>query len=93
MHALQAQGRDFDVFVLEQSTRLRFNRGALLNAGVLLLEGSDYDYYVFHDVDTVPIEKPLHNAQYDYPSGPAPLHITAPGYHPRVNYAVCAVHE
>jgi N-terminal region of glycosyl transferase group 7 len=34
----QAQGRDFDIVVVEQADRLRFNRGALLNAGVLLLQ-------------------------------------------------------
>jgi len=69
---LQAQGRDFTIFVLEQSPQaLRFNRGMLLNAGVALLAGSSYDYFVFHDVDTTPTE--AGGLPYDYPYGaPAP---------------------
>ncbi len=38
---------------LNQAPGLHFNRGALLNAGALLLAGSEYDCFVFHDVDTV----------------------------------------
>lgn len=64
---MQAQGRDFGIFVLEQSAGLRFNRGMLLNSGVALLMGSDYDYFVFHDVDTVPTETGA--IPYDYPYG------------------------
>ena len=45
---------NFDIVVMEQSPNFRFNRGALLNAGVLLLGGLDHDYYVFNDADTVP---------------------------------------
>lgn len=44
---LTAQRRDFDIFVLEQTPRYLFNRGALLNAAVLLLQGSAYDYFAF----------------------------------------------
>jgi N-terminal region of glycosyl transferase group 7 len=46
-------GADASIFVLEQAPGLHFNRGALLNAGALLLAGSGYDCFVFHDVDTV----------------------------------------
>jgi hypothetical protein len=67
---LQAQGRDFTIFVLEQSSALRFNRGMLLNAGVTLLAGSSYDYFVFHDVDTTPTE--VGGLPYDYPYGLSP---------------------
>lgn len=63
----QAQGRAFGIFVMEQSAGLRFNRGMLLNSGVALLKGSDYDYFVFHDVDTVPTETGA--IPYDYPYG------------------------
>ena len=83
---MQAQGRDFDLFVLEQSPGLRFNRGALLNAGALLLAGSRYDHFVFHDVDTLPQLKA--NIGYSFPSGARPLHMTPQGIHPRVNYEV-----
>ena len=44
---LHDQGRAFDVFVIEQADALLFNRGTLLNAAALLLEGSAYDYYAF----------------------------------------------
>ena len=36
-----------------QAPGLHFNRGALLNAGALLLQDAAYDCLVFHDVDTV----------------------------------------
>ncbi len=50
---LAASGADASILVLEQAPGLHFNRGALLNAGALLLAGSEYDCMVFHDVDTV----------------------------------------
>ena len=50
---LARSGADASIFVLEQAPGLHFNRGALLNAGALLLAGSGYDCFVFHDVDTV----------------------------------------
>ena len=83
---VQAQGREFDIIVLQQSPGLRFNRGALLNAGALLLAGSRYDHFVFHDVDTLPQLKA--NLPYTFPSGAKPLHLTPQGIHPRVNYEV-----
>ena len=86
--AVQAQGREHTFLILEQSPRLRFNRGALLNVGVLFLSGSDFDYFAFHDVDTIPTEQG--NIQYSYPSGRAPLHLTPPGIHPNVRYEVCS---
>lgn len=50
-----------------QADGFLFNRGALLNAAALLLAGSVYDYYVFQDVDTVPLEKG--GIQYSFPRG------------------------
>ena len=50
---LARSGVDASIFVLEQAPGLHFNRGALLNAGALLLAGSSYDCLVFHDVDTI----------------------------------------
>ena len=44
----------------------------LLNSGVALLAGSDYDYFVFHDVDTVPTETGA--IPYDYPYGKSNVH-------------------
>ena len=66
---------------LEQSAHLRFNRGALLNAGVLLMSGLDYDYFVFNDVDTVPAKGS--GVHYAFPEGILPLHVTPPGLHPK----------
>lgn len=83
---LQRQQRDFTVFILEQTAELRFNRGALLNAGFLLLGGSDYDHFAFQDVDTIPTE--AGNIQYEYPAGAAPLHLTPNGIHPNARYEV-----
>ncbi|KAK9802642.1 hypothetical protein WJX73_010123 [Symbiochloris irregularis] len=75
------QGRHFDIFVIEQTPGLHFNRGALLNAGVLLLQASAYDYFIFHDVDTIPTE--AGNIPYAYPEGLNPMHLTPPGIHPK----------
>lgn len=77
---MQAQGRDFGLFVMEQTARLRFNRGLLLNAGALLLAEYGYDFFVFHDVDTLPTEAGA--VPYDYPSGapsaaPRPIAIVS----------------
>ena len=50
---LDRQHREHDVFVVEQADRLLFNRGALLNAAALLLQGSSYDYFCFQVGRTV----------------------------------------
>ncbi|KAL4138694.1 hypothetical protein PRIC2_002198 [Phytophthora ramorum] len=65
----------FHIFILEQSPDGRkFNRGKLLNAGFDMAR-SDYDVYIFHDVDllpgddlgefyaTVPLLGPMHVAR------------------------------
>jgi hypothetical protein len=77
---MQAQGREFEIFIIEQSSEHRFNRGALLNAAALLLQDSEHDYFVFHDVDTQPTKEG--NIQYNFPTGPAPYHITPAELHP-----------
>ncbi|KAL0033554.1 hypothetical protein WJX79_003213 [Trebouxia sp. C0005] len=81
---LVAQGRNFTIFVIEQSAQYLFNRGALLNTGFQLLEGSDYDHFAFQDVDTIPTDRG--NVQYSYPAGAAPLHLTPYGIHPTANF-------
>lgn len=77
-----------------QTDAYLFNRGALLNAAILLLQGSSYDYFVFQDVDTVP--QPGSGIRYAFPSGPVPLHLTPFGIHPKANFEVratiCALH-
>ena len=85
-HRPQAEHVNFDIFILEQSPNFRFNRGALLNAGVLLTSSLDHDYYIFNDVDTVPAEGS--GVHYDYPEGDRPLHVTPPGQHPKYAHNV-----
>ena len=77
---------NFDIVVLEQSPHLRFNRGALLNAGVLLLSSLDHDYYVFNDADTVPAKGS--GLFYAFPEGSRPLHVTPPNLHPKYSHDV-----
>lgn len=77
---LRSQGRVFDIFILQQSRRLRFNRGLLFNAGFLLLDGSDYDHFCIHDVDTLPTREG--SIPYSYPAGKAPYHLVPAGIHP-----------
>ena len=77
---------NFDIVVLEQSPHYRFNRGALLNAGVLLLSSLDHDYYVFNDVDTVPAKGS--GLYYAFPEGSRPLHLTPPNLHPKYTHGV-----
>lgn len=83
---LQVQGREFTIFILEQSPELLFNRGALLNAGFTILQASDYDHFAFQDVDTLPTTRG--KIQYSYPTGKAPLHLTPFRFHPAANFEV-----
>ena len=59
----------------------RFNRAYLINVG---FRESDpgCDYIAMHDVDLLPQNPQL---QYKYPES-GPLHISAPGLHPKYNY-------
>lgn len=81
---LERQGRAHDVFVVEQADGYLFNRGLLLNAAALLLQGSSYDHFCFQDVDTIPLDKG--NIQYSFPKGDAPLHLTPNQIHPKSNF-------
>ncbi|XP_077557143.1 beta-1,4-N-acetylgalactosaminyltransferase bre-4-like [Haemaphysalis longicornis] len=54
---LANQQIDYGIFVIEQGDDLDFNRGKLLNVGVkesTILH--DYQCFVFHDVDLVPVD-------------------------------------
>ena len=84
--SVQVQEHNFTIVILEQSPELLFNRGALLNAGFQLLQGSDYDHFAFQDVDTLPTFKG--KIQYSYPKGEAPLHLTPFRIHPAANFQV-----
>lgn len=71
----------FKIYIINQSSRYRFNRGALINIGYLLAENQS-DYIAIHDVDLIPLNK---NLSYSYPSH-GPYHLSAPQYHPQYNY-------
>lgn len=60
---------------------LRFNRGSLINIGVLE-SGQDCDYIVMHDVDLLPLNPDL---DYSYPES-GPFHVAAPDLHPLYHY-------
>ena len=50
----RCQLRSFHIFIVEQSNDGRkFNRGKLLNIGFDLAK-TDYDSFIFHDVDLIP---------------------------------------
>lgn len=51
---LDNQGIVHEIIVVEQMDEEDFNRGALLNAGVLEAEARGCDYVALHDVDLIP---------------------------------------
>eukprot|EP00057_Strongylocentrotus_purpuratus_P032764 XP_788773.3 PREDICTED: beta-1,4-galactosyltransferase 5 [Strongylocentrotus purpuratus] len=54
---LQRQLLDFSFFIIEQANQELFNRAMLMNIGFLeSLNFTDYDCFVIHDVDHVPID-------------------------------------
>lgn len=55
----------FEIAVVEQGDRRQFNKGFLCNVGYLLFR-SKFDYFVFHDVDLIPL-----HADYSFPKRPA----------------------
>jgi len=62
---MRAMFPNADIFVIEQAAGKPFNRGKLLNIGVLQ---SDADYYALHDVDMLPVK-----SDYSYPEYPTLL--------------------
>lgn len=72
----------FKFFIINQSSRYRFNRGALANIGFLIAKNSS-DYIAIHDVDLIPLNN---NLSYSYPNL-GPHHIASPEYHPQYNYS------
>lgn len=72
----------FNIYIINQSRRYRFNRGALANVGYYLTKNLS-DYIAIHDVDLIPINK---NLSYSYPEQ-GPYHLSSPAYHPQYNYS------
>jgi predicted glycosyltransferase involved in capsule biosynthesis len=58
----------YQIFVIEQTDNKPFNRGKLLNVGYKIACNHKCDYFVFHDVDMLPI-----NVDYSYTD--KPLHL------------------
>jgi xylosylprotein 4-beta-galactosyltransferase len=71
----------FKIYILTQSNKYRFNRGALVNVGFMLAKNS-CDYIAIHDIDLLPLNA---NLSYAYPTD-GPYHLTSPEYHPTYNY-------
>uniref|UniRef100_A0A2C9JIP0 Beta-1,4-galactosyltransferase n=1 Tax=Biomphalaria glabrata TaxID=6526 RepID=A0A2C9JIP0_BIOGL len=69
---LSRQQADVHFFVVEQSSRSTFNRGALQNVGFLeALQLGQFDCFIFHDVDLVPL-----NDKNLYRCGDNPRHFS-----------------
>ena len=75
---------DPKILVLNQEDDFRFNRASLLNVGFLESQKSPdpCDYVALHDVDLVPKNPKI---KYEFPTS-GPLHLTAPGLHPKYDY-------
>jgi hypothetical protein len=63
---LDKQVQNYNINVIEQNDNEFFNKGLLLNIGILL--NYDSDYYCIHDVDLIP-----EFADYSYPKNPSHL--------------------
>lgn len=51
---MQARFKNADIFIIEQAPGKPFNRGKLLNIGVI--EAGEYPYFALHDVDMLPVQ-------------------------------------
>lgn len=67
---LTEQGIDYRIYIIEQEPGKTFHRGLMRNIGFLEAE-STCDYFVFHDVDMVPI-----NADYSFDTTPTHLAVS-----------------
>lgn len=72
---------DCSILVVEQFNKRPFNRGALLNIGFLESQ-NHYDYFIFHDVDMIPVK-----ADYSYPIAPTHIATMCSQFNFRMPYA------
>lgn len=79
---LSAQQIPHHIFVTNHLGNLRFNKGAMINAGYLY-EKDKFDYLVVHDIDTLPLNPKL---SYEYPPEGNVFHVSAPWLHPNKEY-------
>jgi hypothetical protein len=68
-NTLKKEGLDFEIFIVEQENGKPFNRAKLLNVGFDHAKDL-FDYFVFHDVDMLPVES-------DYSYCPNPTHLAS----------------
>lgn len=73
---IRNESRNYDILVSEQSQGKPFNRGLSLNTAVKSVFSSEYNYYIFHDVDLIP-DKTLLEYYSVYPVNP--IHLGARG--------------
>ncbi|ELU09963.1 hypothetical protein CAPTEDRAFT_35181, partial [Capitella teleta] len=77
---MQAQLLEYQIFIVEQASPYVFNRAALMNIGFLeALKLHDFDCFVFHDVDLLPLD-----TRQPYTCFQAPTHLGA--YMSKFNY-------
>ena len=87
MHPIfQRQLLDYRIFVIEQTGKTSFNRGALMNIGYTeALKIDNYDCFVLHDVDLVPEDD---RNLYECPSsGPKHMAVAVNKWKYRLQYA------
>ncbi|KAI3381763.1 hypothetical protein SNEBB_005803 [Seison nebaliae] len=73
-----------ELFIIHQSDKYRFNRGALINAGFLSLLPLEFDYIAIHDIDLLPESNLL---SYQFPIKSGIFHLSSPNIHPLYNYS------
>ncbi|CAG0887501.1 unnamed protein product [Darwinula stevensoni] len=78
---LKKQDINHTFILVNQVDSYRFNRASLINVGVIHAKGLA-DYIAMHDVDLLPLNDQL---SYEYPKG-GPMHLAAPGLHPKYDY-------
>lgn len=71
LHYLNVKQIDHRIYVIQQSCGRPFNRGRLLNVGFIEAD-HECDYFVFHDVDMLPID-----VDYSYEENPTHLAASA----------------
>jgi beta-1,4-galactosyltransferase 1 len=77
---LDRQRVPFHLVIVEQEAGKPFNKGILLNAGYRAAT-TDCDYFVFHDVDQLPLE-----VNYEYDDGPTHLAAAVSQFNFRLPY-------
>lgn len=73
---------DYTINVIEQANLKQFNRGKLINVGFDLTKNKN-DYFCFHDIDMLPLDK---NCDYSYVQFPTHMATAAKQFNYRLPY-------